>query len=104
VVMFPLEDTDRGCRLEVRLALPDASAVLIYADGLPANAEIPFQLLTGGEPQTGKFSVNAQGHAVTTGFPSLGGKENGSLRVNLTTTECSIAVELPWGKGSYHPM
>jgi len=104
VVLLPLEDTDRGCRLEVRRALPDASAVLIYADGLPANAEIPFQLLTGGEPGTGKFSVNAQGHAVTTGFPSLGGKENGSLRVTLTTTECSLEVELPWGKGSYHPL
>jgi hypothetical protein len=104
VVPFPLTDTDKGCRLEARLASPDATAVLIYADGLPANAEIPFQLLTGGEPGTGKLNVDAQGHAVTTGFPSLGGKENGSLRVNLTTTECSVAVELPWGKGSYHPL
>jgi hypothetical protein len=104
VVPFPLTDNDRGCRLEARLALPDATAVLLYADGLAANAEIPFQLLTAGEPWTGKFSVNAQGHAVTTGFPSSGGKENGSLRVNLTTTECSLAVELPWGVGSYHPL
>ncbi len=104
VVPFPLEDTDRGCRLEVRLAMPDASAVLIYADGLPANAKIPFQMVSAGEPETGKFNVNAQGHAVTTDLPFVYGRDSGSLRVTLVTTECSIAVEVPWGKGSYHPL
>jgi hypothetical protein len=104
VVPFPREDSDKGCRLEARLAVPDATAVLIYADGLPANAEIPFQLLTGGEPGTGTFSVNAQGHAVTLGNPSTGGKDRGTLRVTLATMECSVAIELPWGQGSYHPL
>ena len=104
VVPFPLTDNDRGCRLEVRLAVPDATAVLLYADGLAANTEIPFQLLTADETGTGKFSVNAQGHAVASNFPSSGGKENGSVRVNLTTTGCSLAVEFPWGRGSYHPL
>jgi hypothetical protein len=104
VVPFPLEDTDKGCRLEVRLALPDAKAVLIYAEGLPANAEIPFQLVSEGEPETGKLSVNAQGHAATVDFPFVGGKDKGSLRVSLAPKECSAAVEIPWGKGSYHPL
>jgi hypothetical protein len=104
VVPFPREDTDRGCRLEVRLAQPDGSAVLISADGLPANAEIPFQLLTADEPGTGKFIANAQGHAVTTDYPSANGKDRGSLRVSLAIPECSVAVEIPWGKGSYHPL
>jgi hypothetical protein len=103
VVPFPLTDTDRGCQLEVRLALSDATAVLIYADGLPANKEIPFQMLSADQPETGKFSVNAQGHAVTPAFPSFRRKESGLLQVNLTTTGCSVAVKLPWGKGSYHP-
>jgi hypothetical protein len=104
VVPFPLTDNDRGCRLEVRLALPDATAVLLYAEGLPANTEIPFQLFTGGEPEAGKLNVDAQGHAVTTVFPASNGKVRGSLRVTLATPECSVAVELPWGKGSYHPL
>ncbi len=104
VVPFPLEDTDRGCRLEVRLALPDARAVLISVDGLPANTEIPFQMVSAGEPETGKFSVDAQGHAVTTDLPSVYGRDSGSLRVTLVTAACSTAVEVPWGKGSYHPL
>jgi hypothetical protein len=103
VVPFPLTDTDRDCQLEVRLAQPDATVVLIYADGLRANAEIPFQLLSAGQPETGKFSVNAQGHAVTTAIPALAGTESNSLRVTLTTPECSVAIALPWGKGSSPP-
>lgn len=104
VVPFPIEDINNGCRLEVRLALPDATAVLIYADGLPANAEIPFQLLSAGKQETRKFSVDAQGHAATSDLRFAGGEDKGSLRVTLATTECSTAVEIPWGKGSYHPL
>jgi hypothetical protein len=104
LVPFPRENTDRGCRLEVRLAVPDATAVLIYAEGLPANAEIPFQMLSAGQPETGKFSVNVEGRAVSPAFPALSGMESNSLRVTLTTTGCSATVELPWGKGSYHQL
>jgi hypothetical protein len=103
LVPFPLKDTDRGCQLELRLAVSDASAVLIYADGLPANTEIPFQILSVGKPETRKFSVNAQGHAVTPAFPTSAEMASNSLRVTLTTTGCSVAVELPWGNGSSPP-
>ncbi len=104
VVPFPLTDNDRGCELEVRLALSDATAVLIYADGLPANKEIPFQKLSADKPETGKFSVNAQGHAVETEILSTVGKDKGTLKVSLAVPECSVAVEIPWGEGSYHPL
>jgi hypothetical protein len=104
VVPFPLKDTDRGCQLEVRLALSDATAVLISADGLPANAEIPFQLLSADKQETGKFSVNAKGHAVETRILSMGGKDRGKLTVTLSRTECSVSVEIPLGEGNSHPL
>jgi hypothetical protein len=104
VVPFPIEKTDGACQLEVRIALPDAIAVLIYVDGLPANAVIPFQLISAGETETRKFNVNAQGHAVMNEYPAVKGRESGSLRVTLATTDCSVAVDIPWGPGSYHPL
>jgi hypothetical protein len=104
LVPFPRENTDKGCRLEVRLALFDATVVVFYAEGLPANEEIPFQLLSANVSRAGKFNVNAQGHAVTTGLPYTGGKERGSFTVSLSTKDCSVAVDLPWGAGSYHPL
>jgi hypothetical protein len=101
VVPFPLEDQGQGCRLEVRLAMPDADAVLISADGLPANADVPFQLLSAGQTETGNFHTDAQGHAVTTDLPFANDLDKGSLRVSLVTHECSTAVQVRWGKKSY---
>jgi hypothetical protein len=102
VVPFPIEDQGQGCRLEVRLATPDADAVLISADGLPANTDVPIQLVSGGATDTGSFHADAQGHAVTTDLPDVDNLDRGSLRVTLATQECSTAVEVPWGKKSYH--
>jgi len=103
VVPFPLKDTDGSCVLEARLAMPDAGAVLISADGLPPNTEVPVQISVAGEPEMRKFDVNANGHAVMPVVPFIAGKDHGSLKVALTTKDCSTAVELPWGKGSYKP-
>jgi hypothetical protein len=102
LVPFPLVDQGQGCRLEVRLAMPDADAVLISADGLPANADVPLQLVSAGVAETGSFHADAQGHAVTTDLPFVANLDSGSLRVTLVTQNCSAAVEIPWGKKSYH--
>jgi hypothetical protein len=104
LVPFPREDTDRGCRLEVRLALPNAMAVLVYAEGLPANTVVPFQLFSGDTQETRQLSVNAQGHAVTTEFPAAYVKNRGLLKLKVATPECSVSVDIPWGEGSYHPL
>lgn len=101
VVPFPLADQGQGCRLEVRLAMPDADAVLISADGLPANTDVPFQLVSAGVTDTGSFHADAQGHAVTMALPFVADLDRGSLRVTLVIKECSTAVEVPWGKKSY---
>jgi hypothetical protein len=101
VVPFPLEAKDDGCRLEVRLALPDAEGVLISADGLPPNADAPFQLVSAGVTDTASFHADAQGHAVTMGLPFVADQDRGLLRVTLVTQECSTAVQVPWGKKSY---
>ncbi|MFY9855255.1 MAG: hypothetical protein WAK26_15395 [Terracidiphilus sp.] len=102
VVPFPLQAAGQGCRLEVRLAMPDADAVLISADGLPPNADVPLQLVSAGVTDAGSFHADAQGHAVTTDLPFVDNQERGSLRVTLVTQECSTAVEIPWGKKSYY--
>jgi hypothetical protein len=101
VVPFPLEANGQGCRLEVRLALPDADAVLISADGLPANTDVPLQLISGGVADPAGFHTDARGHGVTTNIPVIDDLDGGSLRVALSSHECSTAIEVPWGKKSY---
>jgi hypothetical protein len=104
IVPYPIESKDGNCRLEARLALPDAEAVLIYADGLPPNTEVPLQSVSAGESEPGKLTVNAQGHAVTIDLPYVEGKDSGVLKASIATKGCSVSVEIPWGKGSYHPL
>jgi hypothetical protein len=104
VVPFPIVGKDKNCRLEIRLATPDAEAILVYADGLPPNTEVPFQSNSAGEQGQASFSVNAHGHAATADMPYVEGKASGVVKETLATKECSVSVEIPWGKGSYKPL
>jgi len=104
VIPYPIVSEDHGCRLETRLALPDGGAVLIYADGLPPNSEIPIRSISEDEQHPGVLHTNAAGHAATIDLPYVRGKEAGTLQVIVSTKQCSASVEIPWGKGSYSPM
>jgi hypothetical protein len=101
IVPYPIDGRDRGCRLEVRLALPNADAVLIYADGLPAKREVELGLVSAGQVIAKKLTADARGHAETVHLPYVVGKEGGSLKVSVATKTCATSVEIPWGKGSY---
>jgi hypothetical protein len=104
VVPYPIVSEDHGCRLEMRLALPEGIAVLIYADGLPPNSEIPFQSISEGESHPGVLHTNSAGHAATIDLLYVAGKDMGTLKVTLNTRGCATSVEVPWGKGTYQPM
>jgi hypothetical protein len=104
IVPFPIENKDKNCRLEVRLASPDAEAILLYADGLPPSTEVPFESNSAGDLTQGKLSTNASGHAATADLPYVDGKNSGIVKETLTTKDCTVSVEIPWGKGSYHPL
>lgn len=104
VVPFPIVSQDKSCRLEIRLATLDAEAILIYADGLPPNTEVPFESNSAGDVTQNKFTSNAQGHAAAADQPYVDGKDSGVVKETLTTKGCSVSVEIPWGKGSYHPL
>jgi hypothetical protein len=101
VVPFPIESKGSTCRIGVRLVEPEGHAILIYADGLPPNSEIPFQVVSAGDPKTSKFSANAKGHAVTIDLPYVDGKDTGILKITVAAKGCSTSVEIPWGKGTY---
>jgi hypothetical protein len=103
IVPYPIEAKHGNCRLEARFTKPDGIAVLIYADGLPASSDVPFQSFSGDESHAGSFRTNASGHAAAIVLPNAAGKDAGVLKVSIATKECSVSAEIPWGKGSYHP-
>jgi hypothetical protein len=104
VVPNSIEKEDGNCRLEARLAMPDAEGVLIYADALEPGAEVPFQAISEGESHPGSFHTNAKGHAAAVNLPYVKGKSAGTLKVSVAAKGCSVSIEIPWGKGTYKPL
>jgi hypothetical protein len=88
---------DKGCRLEVRIAQPDATAVLIIADRFPARERIPLVLESEGSSASEMLTTNADGHAVMAVFPYVPGKAQGMLKATAEGPGCLPAVLLQWG-------
>jgi hypothetical protein len=101
LVPFPIESTDKGCRLEARLAVPEGQAILMYGDGFPPNSEVLVQGDSAGELKEGKHPVDAGGHFQFVELPSVLGKDTGILKETITTKDCSVTASIAWGKSSY---
>lgn len=102
LVPFPIESTDKGCRVAALLAAPEGNAALIYADGFPPNSEIEVEGDSAGELKESKHHIDAMGHGVFVELPYVLGKEAGVLKDTLSTKDSTVSVTVPWGKGSYH--
>lgn len=103
LVPFPIESKDGKCHLEVRLGLPEGQTMLVYGDGLTPNALLQLKTVSVGEERTSMLNTDAQGRAVAIIVPYVAGKDAGVVKMSVATPDCSVAVEIPWGKGSYHP-
>ncbi len=97
LVPRPVKSEDRGCRLEARLAVPDASSVLLVADGFQAKAKIPLVLESEGSSVNETMTADRNGHAVWAAFPFVPGKTQGTLRATAEGPGCLPLVVLSWG-------
>jgi hypothetical protein len=99
LVPHPVVSEDHGCRMEVRIAQPHATAVLIIIDRFPAKAKIPLVLESEEMIANEILTTDAGGHAVIAVFPYLRGKTQGVFKANAEGPKCLPNVILPWGAG-----
>jgi hypothetical protein len=104
VVPAPIESVDGNCKLTAMLAVPEGEAILISADGFPPNEQITVHSDSAGEKMDKVKMADSNGHSEYVELPSVVGKDAGSVRETLTAKSCSVSVEIPWGKGTYHPL
>jgi len=102
LVPFPIESTDKACRLSALLAAPDGEAILIEGDGFAPNTDVLVQDNSAGESRVSKHSVDANGHLQFVELPYVTGKDAGTLNDTISTKNCTVSVNIPWGKGTYH--
>jgi hypothetical protein len=94
LVPHPLAADEQGCRLEVRIAQPDASAVLVIADGFPAKAKIPLVLESGGSVDSEVLTTNSDGHAEIASFPLATDKDLEVIKASAEGPGCLPSVVL----------
>jgi hypothetical protein len=97
LVPQPLIARDQACTLELRMAEPHATAVLLVAEGFLSNAKIPLVLESEGQTIHMIMPTNSSGHAEVANFPSVPGKAQGSLEVTAEGKSCLPEAVLPWG-------
>jgi hypothetical protein len=102
LVPHPVASTDEGCRLEARIAQPNARAVLIVADRFPPRYKVQFVFESEGMTAREVVSADADGHAAIVDFPYVQGKTQGTLKATAEGPGCLPSVVLPWGPAP-HP-
>ncbi len=103
LVAHPVVSYDQGCRLEVRIAQPGATSVLIDADGFPAKTKIPLVLESEGALANEVLETNADGHAVIAVLTAVPGKTQGTLKASAEGPNCLPSVLQPWNTAGNAP-
>lgn len=97
LIPHPIMSDDQVCRIEARIAQPDATAVLIIVDGFAPKSKIPVLLESEHEVVHETLIADSNGHAVIAAFPYVPGKTQGTLKATAEGPSCLPSVELPWG-------
>jgi hypothetical protein len=100
-VPFPIEQTVNGCSLSVEMSAPNYAGVVVRGSGFQPSESLTVDLASG--PEGGKQEAKAtpQGTYTMAIFPAVKGQKSGKASVAITTPKCSVAVQFPWGDGSY---
>jgi hypothetical protein len=104
LVPSPIESVDKSCKLTALLATPQGNSILVYGDGFSPNSEVVVKSNSAGELKESKNPVDAKGHIQFVELPYVLGKDVGIVKETISTKDCTVSVEIPWGKGSYHPI
>jgi hypothetical protein len=102
LIPFPIEATDKGCRLSAMLATPDGEAILIEGEGFQPNSQVLLQSNSAGERHDSQKPVDANGRVQFVDLPYVAGKGSGMLNSTISTKDCTVSITIPWGKGTYH--
>jgi len=96
LVAHPVVSNDHECKLEVRIAQPGATSVLIIADGLPAKAKVPLVLESADAQMSEMVDTNSDGHAVIAVLTTVPGVAQGTFKASAEGGRCLPSVVMPW--------
>jgi hypothetical protein len=100
-VPFPIEQKANGCTLSAEMTIPNYAGVTVRGSGFQPNEELSVDLASGPDGGKQKAKASPQGTYLALLFPFIKGMKSGETGVRITTPKCSVALQFPWGEGSY---
>jgi hypothetical protein len=100
-VPFPMEQSSNGCKLSVETYAPDYSAVVLRGSGFQPNEALAIDVGSGAEGSKQQAIATPEGTYTAVIAPAVKGQKSGKASASITSSKCSVAVEFPWGEGSY---
>jgi hypothetical protein len=103
LVPFPLEGTDKGCKIDVILGSKDGELILVTGEGFQKDATFTLGTESFGEKHPINATINPQGRFTAALTPWVPGHVTGDTVVYYQSSTCSPTVSFNWGKDSYKP-
>ena len=100
-IPFPIEKSANGCRLSVEMASPDYAGVVLSGSGFQPGESLMVESVSGTETGQQKTAATPVGTYTAVIFPRVKGQKSGTASVTITSPRCKVAVQFPWGEGSY---
>jgi hypothetical protein len=100
-VPFPIEQTSNGCRLSVEMSAPNYEGVVLRGSGFQPGEALTINVASGPEGGKQQGTATPQGTYTAAIFPFVKGQKSGKASATITSPKCSVAVQFPWGDGSY---
>jgi hypothetical protein len=101
VVPFPMEKTGGACNISVTMAGANYSGVFVVVTGLQPKEDFQTSQQSGSEATQTKETAAEDSSYSALIFPFVKGHSSGKLRFKVAAKACAVAIEVPWGQGSY---
>lgn len=103
-VPFPIEATDKACKLSVVRQSPMAEWVVARATGLLPGEKLTVTTHSGTEGATLNQAADGSGNWTTVIGTQVKGQTQGKASIALSSASCNVSVSFDWGIGSIHPL
>jgi hypothetical protein len=100
-IPFPIEKSANGCSLSIEISAPDYASVIVRGSGFQPSESLIVETASGGESGTQQTTATPAGTYTAVIFPRVKGQKSGKTSVTITSPSCRVALQFPWGDGSY---
>jgi hypothetical protein len=83
------------------MTAPNYSGVVLHGSGFQPGELLNLEIASGAEGGKQQANATSAGTYTNAIFPAVKGQKSGEVSVRITSPKCTLAVQFPWGEGSY---